>query len=311
MPLVTEDAVDNEVFLEAGNIFFYFQEVKTDRWLQMWNLVKKIVLCLSLLESISLAAPVTLATWNIRYANAKDSSEGNGWHVRVQKIVDVVRFYDFDVLAVQEPDSNQVRDLASLLPEYDYVQTDSVYFHPIFYKRGMFTPVESGMFWYSQSGVPAEKGWDARYVRFCSWVNLEYEGQNFYVFNSHWDHKGRNARKESAKLALTQVKRIAGPERIVFTGDLNTDTDSPPYNTLKESTLLEDSKDLALVRYMPNKTFTAFNVNAYAGWQLDHIFVNPQLRIMKYGILNDRYHDGEKWRYPSDHLPVMIKFNME
>ena len=28
--------------------------------------------------------------------------------------------------------------------------------------------------------------------------------------------------------------------------------------------------------------------------------------ILRYGVLNERYYDGKKWRYHSDHLPIMV-----
>lgn len=257
------------------------------------------------------ANSLVLGTWNVRYANTQDSIDGNGWGKRLNKIVDMVRFYDFDILLLQEPDSNQVRDVASRLIGYDLIKTDSSSYHPIFYKKEKINLSEMGQFWFSEDGTSHAKGWDARYPRFCSWARMEYDNRSFYVFNAHWDHKGREARKASAKLALTEIEKIAGQNMAIFAGDLNTDTDSSPYNTLKESPLLEDSKDLAKISYMPNRTFTLFNVNDYAGWQLDHIFVTPIMSILKYGILDDRYYDGRRWRYPSDHLPVMIRFEVK
>ena len=79
----------------------------------------------------ALAERITFATWNIRYASEEDSLAGNAWSVRAEKIAEMVHYFDFDILVVQEPDSQQVLDLAALLPEYTYIQTDPGKIHPI------------------------------------------------------------------------------------------------------------------------------------------------------------------------------------
>lgn len=256
------------------------------------------------------AERLTYATWNIRYANAKDSANGDGWAKRVSKIVDIIRFYDFDIISMQEPNLNQVRDLAELLPDYDYVLTDSVYFHPVFFKKDVYKVKKFGIFWYSETGMP-EKGWKASQIRYCSWVEMDVNGKDVYVFNGHWDHKSWPARVESAKLTVKKIEKIAGKETAIFSGDMNTDTNKEPYNTMQESNILKDSETMAKVVYAPNKSFNGFDVDGYGGWQLDHIFVSPDVSVLKYGVLNERYHDGEKWRYPSDHLPVMVELLIE
>ena len=47
------------------------------------------------------AERITFATWNIRFANAEDSLAGNAWSVRVEKIAEMVHYFDFDILVVQ------------------------------------------------------------------------------------------------------------------------------------------------------------------------------------------------------------------
>ena len=259
------------------------------------------------------AERITFATWNIRFANAEDSLAGNAWSVRVDKIAEMVHYFDFDILVVQEPDSQQVVDLAAHLPEYTYIQTDSAQIHPIYFKKSKFKSLKSGQFWYSESGLPGEKGWDARHVRFCSWVNLKRGNKKFFVFNSHWDNAGKEARNESAKVALAQVEKIAGRNRVIFAGDMNTQADSKAVTHLNSTKLLKDAKELAQVKFIPSGggSFTDFNVNGKADRQIDHISVTPSIPVYKYGILDNRYHDGKEWRYPSDHFPVVIELELK
>ncbi len=259
----------------------------------------------------ALAERITFATWNIRVANEEDSLAGNAWSVRAEKIAEMVHYFDFDILVVQEPDSQQVLDLAALLPEYTYIQTDPGKIHPIYFKKDKFKAVKSGQFWYSESGNPGEKGWDARHVRFCSWVNLRRNKKRFFVFNSHWDNIGKEARNQSANVALKQVEKIAGRNRVIFAGDMNTQADSKAVTTLNSTNLLKDAKELAKVKRVPTGSFTNFDVNDGANRQIDHISVTPSIPVYKYGILDNRYYDGKTWRYPSDHMPVVIEFELK
>lgn len=259
----------------------------------------------------ALAERITFATWNIRYANEEDSLAGNAWSVRSEKIAEMVHYFDFDILVVQEPDSQQVLDLAALLPEYTYVQTDPGKIHPIYFKKDKFKAVKSGQFWYSESGIPGEKGWDAKHVRFCSWVGLKRNKKRFFVFNSHWDNAGKEARNQSANVALKQVEKIAGRNRVIFAGDMNTQADSKAVTTLNSTNLLKDAKELAKVKRIPVGSFTNFDVNSVSERQIDHISVTPSIPVYKYGVLDNRYHDGKDWRYPSDHLPVVIEIELK
>ena len=47
-------------------------------------------------------------------------------------------------------------------------------------------------------------------------------GKVFYFFNSHYDHQGKVARRESSKLLIARIKQVAGTDATVFaTGDFN------------------------------------------------------------------------------------------
>ena len=131
------------------------------------------------------------------------------------------------------------------------------------------------------------------------------------MFNSHWDNAGKEARNQSANVALEQVKKIAGRNRVIFAGDMNTQADSKAVTTLNSTNLLKDAKDLAKVKRIPAGSFTNFDVNAISDRQIDHISVTPSIPVYKYGVLDNRYHDGKTWRYPSDHFPVVIEFELK
>ena len=55
----------------------------------------------------------------------------------------------------------------------------------------------------------------------------------FLVFNTHFDHRGLEARKKAAELMIGQIKRFAGNgEPVFFLGDLNSRDMTEAYKML-------------------------------------------------------------------------------
>ena len=95
----------------------------------------------------------------------------------------------------------------------------------IFYKTSRFDLLDKGNFWFSETPDVPGKGWDATCCnRICSWGKFrdKESGQGVLFFNSHYDHQGKVARRESSKLLIARIKQIAGTDATVFaTGDFN------------------------------------------------------------------------------------------
>lgn len=257
--------------------------------------------------SFCFAEKMTLATWNIRYANVEDSARGNAWSKRLGHIVQIIRFYDFDIVGMQEVRNGQAEDLEKALPEYELIQKDSSESNLILFKRDSIVLLDSGKFWYSETPYERSLGWDSKIIRFCAWAKFSFRGKVLVLFNAHWDHKGRLARKESAWLTVRQMAEISNGDASIFCGDLNTDPKSSPIEILKASKFLKNASENAEIRYAPANSYNGFTVSRPSDWQLDHIFTSREIRIFRYGVLNDMYWDEDTWRYPSDHLPVMIQ----
>ena len=43
----------------------------------------------------------------------------------------------------------------------------------------------------------------------------------FYLFNTHFDHRGQQARTQSARLLLEKIDALAGDALVIVTGDFN------------------------------------------------------------------------------------------
>ncbi|WP_128547334.1 endonuclease/exonuclease/phosphatase family protein [Larkinella soli] len=255
------------------------------------------------------AQTLRIATYNIRYDNRGDSL--NPWKDRAPVIADLVRFHDFDIFGTQEGLYNQLQDLAGSLKEYTFFGAgrddgkQAGEFSAIFYKKDKFDLLKSSTFWLSTTSDRPSKGWDAALPRVCTWGQFKdrASGRSFYVFNVHFDHRGQEARKESAALLLGRIKEMAGTTPVVLTGDFNFNQKNPNYELLAKSGLLKDTYELAPIRYAPNGTFNSFDIKSKHDNRIDHIFVTSAFKVGRYGILTDTYGG----RFPSDHFPVLVE----
>lgn len=251
------------------------------------------------------------ASWNLRWEDKKDIANGDAWEKRVQPIADIIRYNDFDIVGTQENSADHAADLMARLPNYDIVQIDSLEDNPILIKRGMFSLLDSGRFYFSQTPEVRSKSWDSRRIRFCTWVKLGRDKDTLFVFNVHFDYRGKDAQAESAKLMNKKILSIAGNAPFIFAGDLNFVDTSDSYKIIGSCIPMNDAKKVADFAYTPNGSFDYFDPQKFSKWQFDHIFTSPQVKVHRYGILNESYYDGEKFRYPSDHLPVAITFSLQ
>ncbi|MNK10163.1 Endonuclease/Exonuclease/phosphatase family protein [compost metagenome] len=256
-----------------------------------------------------------IASYNIQYDNLNDTV--NTWNKRLPGVVSVFKKYEFDIVGSQEPYLMQLNGLMPQIPEYTYLGInitgrDGVmrkHYTPIFYKKEKFDVLDWGTFWFSETPNEAgKKGWDAYSPRICTWAKFKdkLSGKQFYFFNVHFDHLGKEARTESAKLLLSEIRNKAKGYPIFVTGDFNTVQNTSDYKILSESGTVGDSYHLTADR-RSNATPT---YNGYLKYpkgieRIDHIYVSlkPEIKVKNYTILTDSY-DG---MYPSDHFPILIE----
>lgn len=280
-------------------------------------------------------AVINVASYNIRQYNKQDSINGNGWQVRCPILAQLIRFHEFDVFGTQEGFKHQLEDLKAALPGYDYTGVgredgaDAGEHSAIFYHTDLFTLVDHGDFWLSETPEKPSIGWDAVLPRICSWARLRHNptGKEFLFFNLHMDHIGKQARVESALLVQQKMNEFGSELPTFLTGDFNVDQTHQSYTALTTSGKLKDSYCTAKLVYALNGTFNDYSTNDYSTSRIDHIFVSPNVKVDKYGVLTDTYRtpvDGAEARQPgsapeeisliphvartpSDHFPVMIR----
>jgi len=275
--------------------------------------MKKILILLLAFLSIQLTTtaqqnqPINVISYNIRYSNTTDGV--NIWENRKENVKALLKFYDADIVGVQEALANQF-DYLLENSDFDVVGAGredglrSGEFAAIYFNKNRFTKKESGNFWLSTTPNVPSKGWDAALNRICTWAKLydKLNKKELIVFNTHFDHIGVQARIESAKLIKQKIQELAPKLPVILTGDLNVTPETEAIETIKS--FLIDTKEVTVEPpYGPIGTFNDFNFNSILKRKIDYIFVNKSFKVQKFAVLSD----SKDQKYYSDHLPVYAK----
>ncbi len=276
--------------------------------------MNKVFIILFLLATFQgVSQEVKVATYNIRFNNPADGA--NTWENRVSMVTSLLNEHAPDVVGLQEALIGQIHDIKKGLPGYGWIGVGrddgkkAGEFSPIFYKEEKLEILSNGTFWLNQTPEKPGLGWDAACNRVCTWAQFRVKssGKMVAVFNTHFDHVGVEARKNSVALILGKVKILApGSQPVVVMGDFNLPPEAEPIKLLAVE--LSDSRQ---VTQQPPKgplgTFNGFNPNHPLDKRIDYIFVNKYISVVSYHVpaaLADN-------RYPSDHLPVVIKAQLK
>lgn len=246
-----------------------------------------------------------IMTYNIRYDNTADGV--NQWVNRKEKVANLIRQNNPDLVGVQEALLHQLHDLVLLLPDYTYYGAgredgkEKGEFSAILVRHSRFGVLGDSTFWLSETPqVAGSKGWDAALPRVATWAKLydKETKKDFFFINTHFDHKGIQARISSAASVQAYLMNLYNikPLPLIMTGDLNFDRTTEAYKTLTESKLLLDSKPAD----NNEPTACGFDIANTQCTGIDYILHSKEISVKKYAVLRD--HDGKY--YPSDHLAV-------
>ncbi len=180
-----------------------------------------------------------------------------------------LRFFAPDVFGIQEGLLRQLEYLNEQLPGYQRIGVgrddgkDGGEFSALFFKKDRFKLLDSGTFWLSETPDVVSKGWDAALPRVCTYVRLrdKQAKKNLWVFNTHFDHVGKTARKESAELILKKIReKNTANEPVIVMGDFNAEPAEAPIAVLLRE--LKDARALSQeAPFGPEGTFNAFKFN--------------------------------------------------
>lgn len=252
------------------------------------------------------AAPQTgdaarVMTFNIRYGSARDGQDR--WTLRAHRVIERVRAFRPDILGIQEALHFQVQQLEQALPAYRslgaYRRGDTLDESCRVFVRGdRFAVEDSGTFWLSLT--PDEigsQGWDAVLPRICTWAILRDRRNHsrFLLANTHFDHRGRQARLESAKLISAWSKIFRLPTLVM--GDFNSGENTAAMKHIREQGMRDTFR---VVKPDATEVGTTNGFRRRGPGKIDHVFVSPQFEVLDASIDTAKI-DG---RFPSDHFPV-------
>ncbi|MEL0241186.1 MAG: endonuclease/exonuclease/phosphatase family protein, partial [Flavobacteriaceae bacterium] len=128
--------------------------------------------------------------------------------------------------------------------------------------------------------------------------------RTFWHFNTHFDHMGKEARAESAKLIVSKIAALVSDgEAIILSGDFNAEPHEEPIGVLKNS--FEDPANKVELQG-PVGTFSGFELDANLDRRIDYIFTKG-VNVVGYQHLATRRTNG---RWISDHLPILLSFEL-
>lgn len=278
------------------------------------NVLKSIFLSFLVLSISAEAQVIKLMTYNIRLDIASDKE--NSWEQRKEIFASQIKFYDPDIMGVQEALPAQINYLDSALTFFKHVgigregvnkgEASAIYYNPV-----KFEIIKTKTFWLSETPDVVSKGWDASYIRVCTYALMKDKKtkKQFWVFNTHLDNTGGVARKKGVEQILNKIKEVNTKDLpVIFMGDFNATPESELIIDLKRK--MNDAKDLSIAKpFGPSGTFNGFEFTKPVTQRIDYIFISGPGKIIvnKYAVLSD----SDNLKYPSDHLPVYVEIKMK
>lgn len=263
----------------------------------------------------SVGQTLKVMSYNLRLDTPDDGV--NQWPNRTDKVVALITKYNPDIIGVQEALHHQLQDLMKKLPGYSYCGVgrddgkEKGEYSAILFRNSRFGLLDTKTYWLSETmDLPGSKSWDAAITRVFTTARFfdRDTKKEFVMVNTHFDHIGKVARENSSKLIKTYLEGLkdGGSQLpVIVSGDFNSEPTEEAYLTMvnpQDKFLLFDSKPAASIA----GTFCGFKVGGITCKTIDFIFHTKEWVARNYQVVTDN--DGTY--YPSDHLPVVVDFDL-
>ena len=271
-------------------------------------------MCIFWITCVS-AQDLDVMSYNMRLDLTSDAE--NAWQNRRAAFIQQVRDINPDIVGTQEGLPHQIEDLDRAWKSYDYIGIGRDggkglgEYCAIYYKSEKLELITSNTFWLSPTPEKKSKGWDAAYIRICTYGLFKDKktGNHFWVFNTHLDNKGSKARKKSVKLIRKTISKInIHHYPVILTGDFNAEAKDKPIRILKRA--FRDVKDLSLDKNQNLRpTFNGFECLENTSLPIiDYIFISKSrsssVEVKSYKVFLDGF---ENCIYPSDHFAILAQ----
>lgn len=269
------------------------------------------------------AQSVKVMTYNLRLDTPDDGV--NQWPKRTDKVVALITKYNPDIIGVQEALHHQLQDLLRLLPDYSYCGVgrddgkEKGEYSAILFRNSRFGLLDSKTHWLSETtDIPGSKSWDAAITRVFTTARFfdRETKKEFVMVNTHFDHIGKTARLMSSTIIKSYLAGMESGANLdntgtrieipmIVSGDFNSEPTEESYKMIVNeeiSLVLYDSRPASST----TGTFCGFKVGGMPCRTIDFIFHTKQWVVRNYQVIADN--DGTY--YPSDHLPVLVEFDL-
>jgi len=280
------------------------------------------------LSTLSGAVPVRVVTYNVRYATKNPVSGEEPWTVRRSKLCAQMRFIAAGQSSVffclQEVLYEQLNDIQDRLgSSWSHIGVGredgdkAGEFSPIFFRSDHWTCERNKTYWLSETPEKPSKGWDAALERIVTVGSFRHKktGALAIIMATHFDHAGKVAREESARL----IVKLAGDWKsgsseeaqapLVLGGDFNSTPTDEAYKALTgPDTGMKDVSGLLPddLKYGNHEiTYTSFGEPNERPKRIDFLFVHESsnVKLLGFAILDNRHDDNV---FLSDHRPVVL-----
>ena len=252
-------------------------------------------------------AKLSVMSFNVRQSHAKEVNPNDSWDNRKEACLEMLKTRKPDLVGFQEAQFKGqwsfFRD--SLASEYGSVGigrdngVDKGETSGFLYKKSVFTLLDSGTFWVSETPDVPSKSFDEKYNRSLTWglFKVNKTGKRFFYFNTHLGLTWKS-QVEGVNMIVGKMKEL-NPEGIplIFSGDLNTDISSKAFDSLKQ--FMVNSHDVAPV---------TDDIPTYNAWGnknkeriIDFIWITPDIKCLEYHTDTTPYGGHE---LISDHYPI-------
>ena len=247
-------------------------------------------------------------TSNIRFENPSDGL--NNWPNRKGIWSEIIKNNKVTILCTQEGRKNQLLDANSC------INLDLIHGHRewipermypcIFIDKNIFTLIESGDFWLSETPhVAGSKSFQSAFPRLCTWVLLKKDEFSFYVFCCHLDHILDSTRHEQSKVLSEQITKINSQSLpFVLAGDFNESPNGNVRSHIDKNLILKDP--VALNDENNQGTHHRFDGDNTKTSRIDWILHTEKFKSSDYRIIKD----SKNGIYPSDHFPVVTRLTI-
>lgn len=266
-------------------------------------------------SSVASATPamLTVMTYNLRYASTHPP---NAWPTRRPIMREVIQQIAPDVLGTQEGLYEQLKDIATDLPEYDWIGQGREggsrgEFMAVFYRKSRLEPLAFDHFWLSDTPeVIGSKTWGTKLPRMVTWVKfLDRQTQTeFFLWNTHFDNESQAAREKSATLIRERVAALDTALPVILTGDFNAaGGTNQACKILTHDGFFSDTWVTAKERKGEGlNTFNGFQTIRRSGVRIDWILTRGTFAV-DFAAIETFARDGQ---FPSDHFPVVTRLRL-